>query len=93
LFGVCSSAALKWPLQSEGYLYLSLTSPKFTSSSPMVAQIQNRPKLSLFLHWHTLSSQATPLISPSILEREGAKTWLERRSTDSPSQKSIWFVF
>jgi hypothetical protein len=48
---------------------------------------------SLFLYWHTLSSQATPLISPSILERKGVKTRLESSSTDSQSQKSIWFTF
>jgi hypothetical protein len=54
---------------------------------------KNRPELSFFLHWHTLSSQATPLIPPSILERKGAKTRLEISSTDFQSQKSIWFTF
>jgi hypothetical protein len=55
---------------------------------------KNKPELfSLFLHWHTLSSQATPSIPPLILERKGAKTQLESSSTDFQSQKSIWFTF
>ena len=41
----------------------------------------------------TLSSQAFPLIYPSILERKRSQTWLESRSFDSPTQKSTWFTF
>jgi hypothetical protein len=41
----------------------------------------------------TLSSQASPLISPSIFERKRSQKWLESRSTDSQSLKSTWFMF
>ena len=41
----------------------------------------------------TLSSQASPLISPSIIERKRSQTRLESRSTDFPTLKSIWFTF
>jgi hypothetical protein len=81
-----STAALKWPLGGRGYLYLSLSFTMALSSSPMAQTDEKQTRaLSLFLHWHTLSSQATPLISPSILERKGAKTRLESSSTDFQS--------
>ena len=41
----------------------------------------------------TLSPQANPLISPSILERKGLKTRLESSSIDFSTQKSTWFIF
>ena len=41
----------------------------------------------------TLCSQASPLISPSILKRKRCQTRLESISTDSQSLKSTWFTF
>jgi hypothetical protein len=70
--------ALKWPLQTEGiYTFHVLPIVHFFFSNGSLDTRLTRA-FSLFLHWHTLSSQATSLISPSILERKGGKTQLER---------------
>jgi hypothetical protein len=78
------TATLKWPLETEGYLYLFLSSTTALSSSPTVQTDEKQQVLiSLSLYWHTLSSQATPLIST-------INPW-EKRCQNSIREQLHWF--
>ena len=85
---------LKWPLEGRGVFILF---PFLPTSLPFFPNGSVRPKTekcsSLSPPLVTLSSQASPLISPSILERKMSQTRLESRSFDFPTQKSTWFTF
>ena len=78
---------------TEGYLYFSLSSPT-SCFFPNGSDRRKTQKCSLLSPpLVTLSSQASPLISPSILERKRCQKWLESSSTDSQILKNIWFTF
>ena len=80
---------LKWSLGARGIYTFPLPLQHLSSLSELFSSPNNRKVLiSLSPPLVTLSSQASPLISPSILERKRFQTRLESRSTDSQSLKS-----
>ena len=87
----CRDSSDRWEL---GGIYTFPLSPQwYSASSSSLQHAQNRKGALSLPPLVTLSPQANPLISPSILERKGSKTRLESSSTDFPTLKSIWFVF
>ena len=97
----CGTAALKpWHCHDLsdrwgwGGIYTHPLPPQWISSSFCSFQLIQNKKGALSLPpLVTLSPQANLLISPSILEWKGSKTWLKSSSIDSSTQKSTWFTF
>ena len=83
---------LNWPLGLEVFIPFP-SSSNGSPSSPTVQFVEEHKSALLSPPLVTLSSQASPLIFPSIIERKWSQTWLESRSFHSPTIKSTWFTF
>ena len=85
---------LKWPLGIGDIYTFPPSSPMSLFLPQLFSSWENRKVLfSLSPPLVTLSSQASPLIFPSIIERKRCQTQLESRSTDFQTLKSIQFTF
>ena len=84
---------LKWPLGAGGiYTFPFLSNVSLLSLNRLVRP-RTKKCSSLSPPLVNLSSQASPLIFPLILERKRCQTRLESRSTDFQTLKSTWFTF